>query len=218
MYDSGVHHRGPIGRRPSAAVQHVLSFCHNACFDLLCRGGFAARCFSAPGATHLSGSLSGWRKHSDFANHHHGRVASTRKSIYTAEEWHHASGNFEALIDSLCSGEFAKARKPVPGGKEGFLLIVDKPISEETLHRAVSAHGAAVNTGDNVQITGLEFRDKTIVVDLNGGGRPKKHWRDRIQIGMGPGNPVPQSTTQTGPQQENGPPGLSARNGWHAVR
>lgn len=106
------------------------------------------------------------------------------------------------------SGEFAKARKPVPGGKDGFQLAVDKPINEEYLYRAVSTHGAAVNTGDNVQITGLEFRDKTIVVDLNGGGRPKKHWRDRIQISMGGADPVPQSTTQTGPQQEQGPPGF----------
>lgn len=106
------------------------------------------------------------------------------------------------------SGEFAKARKPVPGGKEGFLLVVDKPINEEFLYRAVSTHGAAVNTGDNVQITGLEFHEKTIIVDINGGGRPKKHWRDRIQIGMGGSDPTPQSTTPSGPQQEQGPPGF----------
>jgi len=106
------------------------------------------------------------------------------------------------------SGEFAKARKPVPGGKDGFLILADKPLNEDYLNRAVAAHGAAVNTGDNVQITGLEFREKTIVVDLNGGGRPKKHWRDRIQIGMGPGNPTPQSTSTTTGQQEPGPPGF----------
>jgi hypothetical protein len=106
------------------------------------------------------------------------------------------------------SGEFAKAVKPVPGGKDGFLMIVDKPIDEVYLDRAIVKNGAAVNTGDKVQITGLEFRDKTIVVDLNGGGRPKKHWRDRVQIGMGPGNPMPQSTSTTTPGQEGGPPGF----------
>jgi hypothetical protein len=107
------------------------------------------------------------------------------------------------------SGEFARARKPVPGGKEGFILYVDKPINEEYLDRSVATHGAAINSGDNVQITNLEFHDNSITVDLNGGGRPKKHWRDRIQIGIGGSDPMPQSTTtQQDPQQGQGPPGF----------
>jgi len=106
------------------------------------------------------------------------------------------------------SGEFAKARKPIPGGKEGFVLTVDKPINEEYLDRIVANHGAAINTGDNVQITGLEFREHSIVVDINGGGRPKKHWRDHISIGMGGGNPMPQSTSTPANGQEQGPPGF----------
>jgi len=73
------------------------------------------------------------------------------------------------------------------------------------LDRAVATHGAAINTGDHVQITKLDFRDKTIVVDVNGGGRPKKHWRDHIQFGMGGTMPTAQTTTT---QQENGPPGI----------
>src|SRR5713226_1093848 len=100
------------------------------------------------------------------------------------------------------SGEFARALKPLPAGKEGFLLNVDKPINQQGLDSAVATHGAAVNTGDNVQITRLDFRDHTIVVDVNGGGRGKKSWRDRIQISMG-GVPSVRTTTQ-----DNGPPGL----------
>lgn len=105
------------------------------------------------------------------------------------------------------SGEFAKAKKPVPGGKEGFIIYVDKPLNEEYLDRVIATHGAAVNTGDNVQITGLEFHEKSIVVDINGGGRPKKHWRDRIQVSMGGTNPMPQSTAPT-VNQDAGPPGF----------
>ena len=104
------------------------------------------------------------------------------------------------------SGEFAKARKPVPGGKEGFILYTDKPLNQENLDHAVATHGAAVNTGDNAQITNLEFREHTIVVDINGGGRLKKHWRDRIQIGMGGSPPPVGQSTSTG--QEQGPPGF----------
>jgi hypothetical protein len=105
------------------------------------------------------------------------------------------------------SGEFAKATRALPAGKEGFLVYVGKPIGWELLERAVATHGAAVNTGDNVQITKLEFRDRVIEVDVNGGGRGKKRWRDRIQIGMGGSIPTARTTTTT-PEQENGPPGM----------
>lgn len=101
------------------------------------------------------------------------------------------------------SGEFARAVKPLPAGKEGFLIAVDKPLNQQGLDSAVATHGAAVNTGDNVQITRLEFRDHAIVVDVNGGGRGKKSWRDRIQISMGGGMPTMRTT-----QQDAGPPGL----------
>ena len=101
------------------------------------------------------------------------------------------------------SGEFAKAIKPLPAGKEGFNLSVGKPLNTELLDRAVATHGAAVNTGDNVQITSLQFRGRQIIVDVNGGGRGKHHWRDHLQIGIGGGYPTMQTTSQ-----ETGPPGL----------
>src|SRR5262249_5438692 len=103
------------------------------------------------------------------------------------------------------SGEFAKAIKPLPAGKEGFWLFVGKPVNVEQLDRAVATHGAAVRTGDNVQITRLEFRDHQIVVDLNGGGRGKKRWRDRLHLEIGG---LPTSTTTTTTPQQNGPPGV----------
>lgn len=108
------------------------------------------------------------------------------------------------------SGEFAKARKPLPGGKEGFTLYADKPVDEESLNHAVTLHGAAVNAGDSVQVTKLEFHEHSIIVDVNGGGRPKRSWRDHIQFGMG--GPMPTSTTTT-PGQDQGPPGFQQGRG-----
>lgn len=108
------------------------------------------------------------------------------------------------------SGEFAKAKKPLPSGKEGFTLYPDKPVDENTLSRAVSVHGAAVNTGDKVQITKLEFHEHQIIVDVNGGGRPKKNWRDHIQFGMG--GTIPTTTTTTD-GQDQGPPGFQQGRG-----
>jgi hypothetical protein len=104
------------------------------------------------------------------------------------------------------SGEFGRALKPLPAGKEGFLVYVGKPISQEQLDRAVATHGAAVNTGDNVQITKLEFREHAIVVDLNGGGRGKRHWRDHLQIGLSGGGGMP--TMRSSTTEQGGPPGV----------
>src|SRR5262245_47922076 len=103
------------------------------------------------------------------------------------------------------SGEFAKAAKSLPAGKEGFLLYAGKPLNQEQLDRAVATHGAAVRAGDNAQITKLEFRDHTIVVDVNGGGRGKKRFLDRLQIDMG-GLPTARTTNDV--QQDAGPAGI----------
>jgi hypothetical protein len=102
------------------------------------------------------------------------------------------------------SGEFAKAAKSLPAGKEGFLQYVEKPVNEELLQRAVATHGAAVHAGEQVQITKLEFRDHTVIVDVNGGGRGKRRFLDHVQIGMG-GAPTMRTKTEA---QEVGPPGL----------
>jgi len=111
------------------------------------------------------------------------------------------------------SGEFAKAKKPIPGGKDGVTMYADKPLDEEALNHSVVQHGAAVNTGDKAQITKLEFHERTIIVDVNGGGRPKKNWRDHIQIGMG-GTPMPTSTTTpTNTGDDQGPPGFQQGRG-----
>jgi hypothetical protein len=102
------------------------------------------------------------------------------------------------------SGEFAKAAKALPAGKEGFLLFVEKPLNQDLLDRAVATHGAAVHAGEQVQITKLDFRDHTIIVDVNGGGRGKKRLMDRVHIEMG-GVPTMRSSTEA---QQTGPPGV----------
>jgi hypothetical protein len=107
------------------------------------------------------------------------------------------------------SGEFAKATKSLPAGKEGLIVYVGKPLEAEMLERAIATHGAAVNSGDKVQITKLDFHDHEIIVDLNGGGRGKKRLRDRIHIEMA-GIPTAQTTTE---QEEKGPPGLQPGQG-----
>lgn len=104
------------------------------------------------------------------------------------------------------SGEFAKAVKPLPRGKEGLRIKAGEPLNQQMLDRAVATHGAAVNTGDPVQVTHLEFKDREIFVDVNGGGRVKKRLRDRLHLEVG-GMP----TVTTTPA--NQPPGMQAGAG-----
>ncbi len=92
------------------------------------------------------------------------------------------------------SGEFARALKPLPAGKKGFRIKAGEAVDEKALRQAVANSGPAASTGDTVQVTRLEFRDHEIVLDINGGGRQKTRWRDRIQVQVGG---IPSVTTST---------------------
>ncbi len=91
------------------------------------------------------------------------------------------------------SGEFARAKKPLPGGKNGFRFTPGKALDEAELRRLINKNGSSANPGDNVQITRIEFRGKELVIDVNGGGRGRTRFRDRIQVsgGSGRGPDVP---------------------------
>jgi hypothetical protein len=92
------------------------------------------------------------------------------------------------------SGEYAKVVLPLPRGGDGFVYHLDKPLDTAKLHDIVRTHGAAVNTGDKVQITHLDFETKRIVVEINGGGKHHFHLREHLQIGVG-GSTAPVGST-----------------------
>ncbi|HXW18465.1 MAG TPA: hypothetical protein VEJ39_09180 [Candidatus Acidoferrales bacterium] len=104
------------------------------------------------------------------------------------------------------SGEFARADKPIPGARKGFRVVVGKPVDDKALKYALANTGIAVNPGDTVQITRVEFREREIAIDLNGGSAHHFHLRDHLQVGVGggPGMPVGTTTTTTGAEQRAG--------------
>ncbi len=104
-------------------------------------------------------------------------------------------------------GEFARAVVPVPSVKKGYRIKVKGPADEQTMRMAAQG-GSAANPGDTVQITRMEFRDKEILLDINGGSKKRRSWRDRIQISAG-GNIPTVRTTQTNADAPSG----SARGG-----
>jgi hypothetical protein len=102
-------------------------------------------------------------------------------------------------------GEFARAVATVPGGKKGFRFKAGEPLNQEDLRRAVGSSVPAANPGDTVQITGIEFREQEIWIEINGGGKKKKSWKERIQVSVGSGPPVSSTSSSSGQQ---GPPGF----------
>ncbi len=96
-------------------------------------------------------------------------------------------------------GEYARAVAAIPAGKQGIHIKAGVPFDEKQLRMALGSAGAAVNPGDKAQITALDFKDRQIVVDINGGGRGKKRLRDRVHMEVG-GTGMP-TMTSTGPDE-----------------
>jgi len=103
------------------------------------------------------------------------------------------------------SGEFARAVRALPSDKKGYRIKVGTELTEDQA-RAAAVRGSAANPGDTVQITAIEFRDKEIVLQINGGARERKRWRDRISVDVGGGVPRPQVRTSS-TNSNDGTPG-----------
>ena len=89
-------------------------------------------------------------------------------------------------------GEIVQVVRAIPAGKKGFHMKAGAPFNETALRMAVSSAGSAINPGDRAQITNLDFKEKEVVVDINGGGKGKTRLRDRIHLEVGG---VPTMTT-----------------------
>jgi hypothetical protein len=109
------------------------------------------------------------------------------------------------MILRSVDGEFARMLTSLPGGRKGFHYRAGEPIDQNALRKAIQSSGAALNTGDNVQITRLEFEGKEILIDLNGGGRKEGSWKNHVQMQIGlPTEPV-QTRSQTTTTDGAGP-------------
>jgi len=91
----------------------------------------------------------------------------------------------QLLIVRYIDGEYAKALHPLPGGKKGLIVSVDKPLDEQHLQDSLRLYGTIANPGDTIQITNVEFRSKQIVLTINGGPKKHFHWREHVSVGVG---------------------------------
>jgi hypothetical protein len=100
------------------------------------------------------------------------------------------------------SGEFARVVKPIPGGKKGFKIAVGHKFNEVELRDAIRHEGTVASVGDTVQVTSIDFREKEIIIEINGGGKKHFNLREHLQVGIG-GTTAP-GTGQSGPQKAPG--------------
>ena len=89
-----------------------------------------------------------------------------------------------ALVRYIDS-EMVRVVEPLPGGKKGYHIKAGAPFDEKALRMALASSGSGVNPGDRATVTALEFKEREIIVDVNGGGRGKKRLRDRIHMEIG---------------------------------
>jgi hypothetical protein len=103
--------------------------------------------------------------------------------------------NRVALIRGI-QAEFINVKKSFPQGKDG-LIFKDGAIhpSDQEIRKLIAMNGPAARPGDKSQITGFAFKDKNVILEINGGPRKNKKWYERVSVaGMGGVTPVsPQS-------------------------
>jgi hypothetical protein len=81
--------------------------------------------------------------------------------------------------------EQAAARIPMPYGADGFEITDTGTIDQQKLQQQIKKNGQSVETGKVVTISAIDFGDNRIEIELDGGGKNKKAWYERIEVGMG---------------------------------
>ncbi|HEV2387096.1 MAG TPA: hypothetical protein VGS20_07545 [Candidatus Acidoferrales bacterium] len=113
----------------------------------------------------------------------------------------HISEQNKLAIIRYVDGEFAKVVRPLPSVKPGFRIKPDAVLDQHALEQALVVSLPAASPGETVQITGVEFKPKEILVNINGGSHPRKSLRDRVHVDLG----MPWPRTQV---MDNQPVGL----------
>jgi hypothetical protein len=100
-----------------------------------------------------------------------------------------ASNETKMQLIRALDAEFVHVRKNFPIGEKDMLIAPDGEVKpgDVQLYRLAQKAGVSAKIGDRVQITNIQFREKSIYFEINGGPkRGKVKWYQRIEIsGMG---------------------------------
>jgi hypothetical protein len=98
-----------------------------------------------------------------------------------------ASRDARFKIIGTIIAEQAAARISMPFGTEGVELTDTGTIDQAKVDQQIKKNGKSIEPGKVVTISAIEFNDNSIEFELDGGGKNKKAWYDRIEVGMGGG-------------------------------
>jgi len=81
--------------------------------------------------------------------------------------------------------EQAASRIPMPFGTEGVELTDTGTIDQAKVQQQIKKNCQSIEPGKIVTVSAIEFNDNSIEIELDGGGKNKKAWYDRIEVGVG---------------------------------
>lgn len=79
----------------------------------------------------------------------------------------------------------AAARIVMPFGTTGVQISEEGTIDQAKLDQEIKKQGASVQEGQVVTVTEITFDDDRIEIELDGGGKKKKSFWERIEVGTG---------------------------------
>jgi len=109
-----------------------------------------------------------------------------------------ASKASETEIIRKLLAEEAAARVDMPLGGEGVEVSDHGEINESKLKKQIQKNGMSIQAGRVVRVTNVEFGSKNIDIELDHGGKEKKHLSDHLQVSVG-------GASTPGPQQASAP-------------
>ncbi len=91
----------------------------------------------------------------------------------------------ELQLVQLFNAEIARVRKPLPLGTKDIVVTPDGLVrpGDARLNQLASTIGAAAKVGDQVKITSIVFREKSVYIEVNGGPKRKSKWYEHISVG-----------------------------------
>ena len=81
--------------------------------------------------------------------------------------------------------EQAAARIALPFGNDGVDIEDSGQVNKDKLSADIKKNGQSIETGKVVTVTEISFDDNKIQIELDGGGKNKKGFLDRIEVGVG---------------------------------
>lgn len=96
------------------------------------------------------------------------------------------SDQTKLLIERDLLSERAFVKTVFPRGDTG-LTLKDGKITpgDQQVATLVAQNGFAAKPGDRIIITNIEFKEKAIIVDINGGGKKHQKWYQHVSVGAG---------------------------------